>query len=263
MVITDFHTHAFPDDHVARSIAEEAPRAAVGQVLDGRIASLVASMDGAGIDRSVVTCIATRPAEFDSILTWAKAISSERLLPFPSIHPDDEHALEHLDRVHDMGFRGIKLHPYYQEFVLDEKRMFPLYERAQKLGLVVLCHTGFDGAFPRVQRCDPVRIRTVVEYFPALRFVTSHLGAWQDWDDVREHLVGRNVLIELSYALDQMPEAEVRDLLLSHPMDYLLFGTDSPWAEQRESLELLRSFELGEERERAILSDTASRLLDA
>jgi len=43
----------------------------------------------------------------------------------------------------------------------------------------------------------------------------------------------------------------------------VLFGADAPWAGQRETLDLLRSFELGEERERAILSETARNLLDS
>jgi hypothetical protein len=67
--ITDFHTHAFPDALATRAIrALEAETDRVKARLDGRISSLLRSMDYAGIRRSVICSIATKPEQFDSIL---------------------------------------------------------------------------------------------------------------------------------------------------------------------------------------------------
>jgi uncharacterized protein len=33
---------------------------------------------------------------------------------FPSLHPDDPLLFEHLQEVNDEGFKGVKMHPYYQ-----------------------------------------------------------------------------------------------------------------------------------------------------
>ena len=71
-------------------------------------------MDRSGIDQSVLCSIATRPEQFFPILEWSKAIRSDRIIPFPSLHPADPQLLEHLQVIHDEGFKGVKMHPYYQ-----------------------------------------------------------------------------------------------------------------------------------------------------
>ena len=50
-------------------------------------------------------------------------------------------------------------------------------------------------------------------------------------------------------------------MLLTHPADRILFGTDTPWSSQSETLGLLRSLDLGAERESLILSRNAEALL--
>ena len=265
-MIIDFHTHAFPDalaERAMRTLLAEIHEETVRAYHDGRVSSLLASMDRAGIERSVLCSIATKPDQFDKILAWSRSIASPRIIPFPSVHPRDPDALERISRLAAEGFRGIKLHPYYQDFVIDEEILMPLYERLLEKELIVVCHTGFDIAFPRVRRCDPEKIAKIHTRFPELKFVTTHLGSWSDWDEVEKHLIGRPVYMEISYTLGQIPDARVRDLILRHPKDRVLFGTDSPWQDQKETLDRLQSLNLGESRERAILGETAQRLLTA
>jgi predicted TIM-barrel fold metal-dependent hydrolase len=50
-------------------------------------------------------------------------------------------------------------------------------------------------------------------------------------------------------------------MMLAHPQEYLIFGTDSPWTGQKESVEQLLALNLGAERERHILYENARRLL--
>jgi hypothetical protein len=88
--IIDFNTHAFPDSLAGRAIAVlEAEASGVKAFLDGRVSTLLASMDRAGIEKSVVCSIATKPSQYPVILSWSKEIASERIIPFPSFHPDD------------------------------------------------------------------------------------------------------------------------------------------------------------------------------
>jgi hypothetical protein len=129
------------------------------------------------------------------------------------------------------------------------------------LWLLVVCHTGFDFAFPRDRKADPVRILRVVEQLPTLKFVATHMGAWDDWDEVEKHLLGKPITLDLSLSLELLGAERARSMLLAHPTDRILFGTDSPWASQAQTLRLVRALELGEARERAILYENARRLL--
>jgi len=258
--IIDFHAHAFPDAVAEKAVPTLQEKARLSTALDGTISSLLKSMDEAGIEITVVSSIATKPKQFGSILNWSKKTASDRLVMFPSVHPADPEAADRVRIVRDEGFKGVKMHPYYQQYDLDDEAVFPVYEALQKCGLVLLSHTGFDFAFPRDRIADPVRIARVIERFPDLTFVASHLGAWEDWDEVRKHLLGRPVYMELSFSLDYFGDG-AREFILGHPADYVLFGTDSPWAAQQETVEGVRALDLGEEWERKIFSGNAARLL--
>jgi len=259
--IVDMHVHAFPDAVAARAIPDLAREGGVVPATDGTLRGLVASMDRAGIATSVVCSVATRPAQFERILEWSVANDGDRLAMLPSVHPASPDAAGQVRRVAEAGLRGIKLHPYYQDFAIDEPRMTPIYEAAQDLGLVVVCHGGFDFAYPRARVADPVRTRRVIDAFPGLKLVAAHLGGWDDWDEVERHLLGRPVWLDTSFSLAYLPDDRARRLLAAHPAGRILFGTDSPWADQAAEVARLRALGLPEDLERRILGGNARELL--
>jgi predicted TIM-barrel fold metal-dependent hydrolase len=258
----DFHAHAFPDalaPRAMKTLLAEAPD--VKAYRDGTIGDLLRSMEEAGIEKSVVCCIATKPDQFEPILRWCTEIRSDRLILLPSVHPADPACSEHIRRIHAEGFRGIKLHPFYQDFFADEDRLFHLYEEVVRHDLLLVMHTGYDIAFPRIRRADPEKLLGIVETFPDLQLVTTHMGAWQQWDEVRRHLLGRPIYMETSFALDELGPARAREMILGHPDGYILFGTDSPWTDQAGTLSLLENLRIPEKKLQQILVDNALRLL--
>jgi predicted TIM-barrel fold metal-dependent hydrolase len=259
--IVDFHAHAFPDAIAARAISQLEHGGGVKAFLDGTVSALLASMDSAEIRTSVICSIATKPEQFDPILTWSKAIASPRMVPLPSIHPRGSDPVGQARQVAEAGLPGIKLHPYYQDFNVDDEVLFPLYRALDELGLFVVCHTGFDFAFPRQRRADPVRILRVLDRVPSLRLITSHMGAWDDWDEVEKHLLGKPITMDISLSMELLGRERARAMLLAHPADRILFGSDSPWSSQFETIGLLRSLGLGGELETKILGGNADLLL--
>ena len=261
--IIDFHAHAFPDQVAANAIPYLEEEGDVKAVHDGRVASLLDLMDRDGVEKSVICSIATKPSQFETILTWSKQIRSDRVIPFPSFHPADPDMLSHISRIKREGFKGIKMHPYYQQFFLDGEKLYPAYEAISDSGLILVMHTGFDIAFPRIRRCDPLQILNVMKRFPELKMVTTHLGAWQQWGEVEDLLVGRKIFMDVSYTLDQLDAETARRIILKHPKEYILFGTDSPWSGARDTYKHLQALELGGEREELILRKNGLKLLES
>jgi len=258
----DFHTHAFPEalaPRAMKALLAEAP--GVKAYLDGTVADLLRSMDKAGIEKSVVCCIATKPEQFEPILRWCTEIRSDRLLPFPSVHPADPAGIDRIRRIRAEGFPGIKLHPFYQDFFADEEGMFPFYGEVVHQNLLLVMHTGYDIAFPRTRRADPRKLLGIAETFPDLKLVTTHLGAWQQWDEVCRHLLGRKIYMEISFALEELGPQRAREMILGHPDGYLLFGTDSPWTDQAGTLALLENLHLPQKKLKQILAENALALL--
>jgi predicted TIM-barrel fold metal-dependent hydrolase len=263
MQTVDFHVHAFPDELASRAVSRIEELSGITSVLRGNLGSLMASMDAAGIEQSVILSIATRPPQFSSILGWSRQIASSRIIPFLSVSPADPQSRENVRIAAEEGFRGLKFHPYYQDFDLDDEAMDPVYGTMEERGLICVSHTGFDHAFPFVRRADPARILRVLNRFPRLNFVATHLGAWRDWELVEKQLPGANLWIDTSYSLEFMPPEDARRLILCFPPDRVLFGSDSPWADQGRSVALLKGLSLGAPREEAILWGNARALLAA
>jgi len=261
MNIIDMHAHAFPDKLAEKAVSGLEKAGGICAFLDGRISSLLKSMDDAGIDLSVVASIATKPEQYGPIRDWSKSIASSRIIPFPSFHPADPDALSKIDDIAFMGFKGIKLHPYYQDFVTDDEALYPLYDRIRRRDLVLLIHAGYDIAFPRTPRGTPRQMAAVMERFPGLKMVVSHLGGWEDGNDALRFIIGRDIYIDVAVALGQHGNRNAKDMILSHPGDYVLFASDSPWESQAETALRIREMRLPPERERKLFGENAVRLL--
>jgi predicted TIM-barrel fold metal-dependent hydrolase len=264
MKIIDIHTHAFPDAMAAATVAQlagSAKHATITAWADGTVAGLLASMDAAGIEKSVVCSIATKPAQFAAILTWSKSIRSKRLIPFPSLHPRDERLFDHLREIIDAGFIGVKMHSYYQDYNLDDPSLDEFHGALADAGLILVIHAGFDFSFAWTRRADPGRIAQTCRRFPKLKLIATYMGGWGDWDEVEACLLGQPVYMETSMALDSLAPERLRQMLLAHPADYLLFGTDSPWTGQKESLAKLAALDLPPELFAKITSANARALL--
>lgn len=260
--IIDFHTHAFPDALADRAMAQLLSECdGVQAYLDGRLSSLLASMDRAGIETAALCCIATKPSQYDPILSWCREIRSERIIPFPSVHPRDPEAVRRIEEIRSLDFKGIKLHPYYQDFAIDDPGLDDFYKALCDSDLLLTLHTGFDIAFERVEKASPEQILRVLDRFEDLRLITTHLGGWFQWDKVEKCLIGRPIYLETSMTFDYLGPEQMKRLMERHDPDYLLFGTDSPWDDQSKAVQdvsnLLESRELKEK----LFSGNARRLL--
>jgi hypothetical protein len=257
----DFHTHAFPDKLAQKAIPALEKEGEIKAALDGTVSSLLTSMDKAGIDASVIASIATKPSQADAITEWSLQIQSDRIIPFPSVYPGSAGCIEQLKTIARLGFKGIKLHPYYQKFIADDEKHFPLYKAAAEAGLIILFHAGFDIAFPRDRIADPVRFARIHGGVPGLKMVLSHFGGWEDWEEAEKHLYGKDIYLDTSYSLDRIPEVILRRLLRNHPKEYILFGSDSPWGDQTGEINNITALPLSNKQLLSVLGGAAAALL--
>ncbi|HUS92727.1 MAG TPA: amidohydrolase family protein [Phycisphaerae bacterium] len=261
MLSIDVHTHAFPDALAERAVAELERIAPVRTVGEGTTASLLASMDAAGIDASVVCTIATRPEQTGSILRWCEAVRSERIVPFASIHPDTPEPGRWVERIVAAGVRGIKLHAFYQDFRIDEPRMEGIYAAAEALGLVVQLHCGEDFSFPVDDRAGAARVARVLDRHRGLKVIAAHMGGWRMWEQSERWLVGRDVFFETSYSLVDLGPERAADMIRRHGVERVLFGTDWPWSRQAEDVAVLRGLALADADREKVLGANAAALL--
>ena len=278
MVITDFHTHTFPDAIAQRAIAGMQANSHAAAFNSGTQDGLLASMDAAGIGRSVVLPVATNPLKIssmnDKLLSQEK---SQRVVNFGAMHPQAENWKQELNRLAAAGVPGIKLHPQYQDTDITDIRYLRILDHAAGLGLLTVTHAGDEIAYPGVIRCSPEMVRTVFDQLGNIPLVLAHMGGWKNWQRVAENLshtgcyldtaisLGSIVPIDDHYAPADLPLLSGDDfvsLVRAFGSHRILFGTDSPWADQAEEIRKLTSLPLTQAELENILSRNAARLLN-
>ena len=148
----DFHTHCFPDALAVKAVSRLSHVS--GGLLphtDGTVAGLRRSMVEGGVNASVVLHIATNPTQQKKVNDFAASIhNGVDIFSFGSVHPDAPDALEELERIKALGLPGVKLHPDYQGFAVDDERMKPIYRKISDLGLVTVSTPAWTMASPRL-----------------------------------------------------------------------------------------------------------------
>lgn len=260
-MIIDFHVHCFDDEIAGKAIAALSAAGNIPPRTDGTLAGIRRSMKKAGVDKSVIMNIATKPRQVVRINRWAMSISSDDIIPFGTVHPGFEDWENELETIHGAGLKGIKLHPDYQEFYVDDPGVIPIYEKAAELGLVVLFHSGLDIGLPPPYHCTPERMKNVVRAVPGARLVAAHMGGYNYWDEVERCLAGENLYFDTSYCLHKMNRDQFLRIAAKHGFDKILFGTDSPWRDQSEEVKRALGTKLPEDAAGAILGGNAAMLL--
>ena len=260
-MIIDFHVHCFNDELAYKAVPKLAKCANIPARLDGTISSIKESMKKANVDKSVVLSIATKPSQTEKINTWTALIQDDSIIAFGSVHPENENWRDELLKLRQNGVKGIKFHPDYQKFYVDDKKVYPIYELAIELGFIILFHAGVDLGLPKPYRATPERLRKVIDNFPEGRFVVAHMGGFLYWDEVERHLVGTEVYFDTSYSLRFMDIDQAKRIINNHGYKKILFATDSPWGTQSEEVSKVREFSFGSEIESAILGLNAKELL--
>lgn len=262
-MIVDFHTHVFPEELAARALHKllHAIDYLYDTVTDGTVSDLLRRMDEWGIDVSVVQPVVTRPAQVHTINTWAHSICSDRLVSFGAIYPQGDDYKAQIDEVVLLGLKGLKFHPEYQNFMVDDERMLRVYDYALERGLVLLFHAGFDPGFKPPFKSSPQQFARVIKALQGGVIVAAHLGGHAQWDDVEEHLVGTNIYLDTSMGFEYYSSEQFMRIVKNHGAHKILFATDSPWSKAQTELEHLRALPLSEEEKRAILGENAQQIL--
>lgn len=277
-MIVDIHAHTYPDK-IVKKVKERMESVSGSKVEDdGTPGGLVKSMQRTGIDYSVFLPVATNPGQVGKLNSQAiqamERYGDQGFISFAAIHPDTEHVREVLLGIKNAGIKGVKIHPDYQSTYFDDIRYLRLLDAAEELGLLVLTHAGMDEMYPDEVHCDVRRILKVIESVKSEHLILAHMGGWQLWDDVKKYICGAPVYFDTAFSLTgavnvenkkgfgpMLNDAQFVDLVRSHGVSKVLFGTDSPWSSQRENLDWIRRCSLTEEEKNMVLGENAAGIL--
>ncbi len=261
-MLIDFHTHCFPDKIAERAIEKLSFCSGDLQpYTDGTVSGLKNSMQKHGVDASVVLNIATNAHQQKSVNDFAASINDNKIIfAFGSVFPFSDDALSELERIKEMGLKGVKLHPDYQGFDVDDERLKPLYKKISQLGLITVFHAGFDYGFAPPYGATPDKMARVLQWFDS-PVVAAHWGGINCNEDVVKYLCGKDIYFDVSFGYSMMPKYYAEKIMQLHTPDKMLFGTDTPWHTPEMELRLLKNIGLSDDDMDKIKYKNAVKLL--
>ncbi len=238
MRVIDAHTHIFPDKIARKATVATADYFDLPEPPNhyGSVQELVDVLREAGIGHALVFSAATTAAQVEHINRYIlqEAEAHSEFIPCGTLHAEYEGFEAELRWMREHGIYGVKLHPEFQHFVLDDKRLFPMFEEMAAHDMFLISHMGD----PRVRVSGPERMLPIARTFPKLRCIATHLGSWGEWDPetVRPLAALPNVYADISSSFSYAPgEARLFDCMDAYDPTHLFFGSDYPiWCPKKE-----------------------------
>ena len=259
MYYIDVHSHVFPHNIAAKVVSELENYYGYHWAGTGEIDDLLVSMEAAGPGRAVIFSSATKAEQVESINNFLAASAKQhpdRFIGFGTMHPDYDRKAAEIDRLIKLGLRGLKFHPDFQRFNIDDPAMMEIYEIVGDR-IPMIFHVGD----PVADFSSPARLRRVIDRYPQLRVIAAHMGGFRCWDEAEKYLIGRNLWMDISSTIFHVGGERTAELARRHGLDRVLFATDYPAQHHCETIADVLSLGFTGEENEMIFFRNAEKLL--
>ncbi len=261
--VVDVHTHIF-EEHYRESLIEDTLLTPTSHELklihgsDGKFSSLQKSSDKNNISKFFILPVVRDPNSIERIndFYYSESITDPRAVFCGTVSPSHPRLKEILSGLKSRGAKLIKLHSFLQRFDILSQPALDLFEKIIKFDFPVI----FDTARIREKHLghednvnyltEPSKLLKLHTLMPELKIIAAHGGGVLITDLERKSMIGSDIHIEVStsFNMSDWPEdnyqkstENISYLLNHHDQDKLFFGSDSPWRNQKEEIEELKT----------------------
>ena len=171
----------------------------------------------------------------------------------------------------ELGLKGMKFLPSFQEFFPNELRFYPLWEKCQELGMPIMIHSGTTGmgaGMPggrglHLKYAQPIPyIDDIAADFPQLTIILAHPSwPWQE-EQLAVALHKGNVYLDLSGWSPKYFSPSLVQYANTLLQDKVMFGSDYPMILPERWLADFEKAPFKDEVRSKILRENAKRVLD-
>jgi len=244
----------------------------------GTLEALLRVMDAQGIGRAVMHAESEGGEDMDALNIGLRGVldaHADRFVGIGSVdvgQPLPTAMVAQAMRAADLGLLGISFQPAFFGRDIDARELYPLYSRAEEIGLVVAVHTGITYSRMHPLRHErPELLDQVACDFPDLRLIACHAG-WP-WATEYAAVARRHPTVYLEFG-GLAPKYVARPgtgwdaifgMMANVLRDQVLYGSDWPVMQPERALREWRESGLPDHALEALFTTNAQRLfgLDA
>ena len=259
MYFIDFHCHVYPDAIAPKAADSIRKFYHLGDdYMDGRVDTLLKYGTQAGVEKFVILPVSLRPTNTRHINEFIiETVKKEpRFFGYGTVHAGMENITGEVRYIREQGLRGLKMHPDYQLFSIDDPRLFPVYEMAGDQ-LPIVFHMGDQ----RYSYSHPSRLRRVLELFPRLQVIAAHFGGYTMHETARQLLKDTSCVFDISSSLMFMEKGEAERYINCYGAERMAYGTDYPLWDPVAEVKRFQELRLSDRQFEQISHKTAERIL--
>ena len=259
--VINSHCHIYPEKIASKAVEGIKNFYDLNMSLNGRTDDLIKDGSKVGVVHYLVHSVATTPKQVKSInefISYEVKSHNGLFTGFGTLHPDSDDIEGDFNYLCDLGLKGVKLHPDFQLFALNEKKAFDLGEVIAAGDVPLLIHCGDF----RYNYSNPEQLIPFLDNFPELTVIGAHFAGWSMWEDATRQLSGReNLYVDLSSSLYALSAETANELIHAYGTDKVLWGTDYPMWDSVSEMEYFKKIDLTDEERSMILYENAAKLL--
>ena len=272
--IVDTHVHLFPKKDVGERVLEQVKETfGVPYYCTGSPEELAETMKESGISYAVVMNQAAANKEAMNWLLsgnfFVCAYSKKRRELVPAIGLDKgmkRNPVEEIEHKLRWGVRAVKLHPVAQEFYVNDRSMWTIYQKCEEERLPIIFHCGKMMIEGLPNYAHPELFYDVLKSFPQIRVILAHMGGgfWEEAIKLANSFP-ENVYFDTSIAISAAPipdfirltDEQAVDMIREVGAHRIMFGSDFPWINPKPDIQRIMSLRLAENEKRMILGENA------
>ena len=209
---------------------------------------LIERMSALGIDRSIVSSFTPRHMDLRRANHEVSEVvaKDKRLIGFARIDPrPGTAAIAELEACRREGFRGVKVDPFEQAFVINSDLVFNFFKACAGARMPVLVEAGFPCL------SSPIQIGNLAERIPELTIFIAHGGQLAMhglgiFDCLMVVQTTRNVYVETSGIPETGTEGLIERAVLEVSPSRVIFGSNSPINDPAMELDRIRVSRISE-----------------
>ena len=252
--VIDSHTHVWPQTIAPRAVDFLEGYYDLPWECGGTAADLEKSMTESGVDISVAFSVATSAAQVQNINNFMSMLQNERIVALGAMHPEFAGYKDEIRRIKELGLKGVKFHPDFQGFKIDDISAMRIYEEIGD-NLPMVFHLGDE----KSDNSAPLRMANVLEQMPYLKVVGAHMGGYKSWDESVRHLIGRDIYLDTCVSIPWLG-ADFTKMVREHGAEKILFGSDFPAVSQKTELARYDDLDFTEQEIELVLSRNAKKV---
>lgn len=259
--IINSHCHIYPEKIADKAVLGIRDFYDLDMSLNGKVDGLIKDGEKVGVTHYLVHSVATTPKQVKSInefISESVKAHPDLFTGFGTLHPDSEDIQGDFDYLIKLGLKGVKLHPDFQRFALNEDRALEIGKIVEKENVPILIHCGDF----RYNYSNPDQFKPFLDEFPNLTVIGAHFAGWSIWQEATEKLAGTpNLYVDLSSSLYDLSPEIALELIHKYGSDRVLWGTDYPMWDSVSEMEYFNKLDLTQKERSQILYENAAKLL--